>query len=384
MKVLFCHDGPLRKDGLDNYYGTAHNDESFRRYYTIADELTVAIRVSDIKKDEAENKLSKITVSPFEVKTIPNLGKLSGIVFDKNKAEKIIKEEVIKADYIIARLPSKVGVIALKYANELKKPSLIELVACQWDSFWYHSLKGKAVAPLSYRKIKKTVNNANAVVYITEQFLQSRYPTTGESYICPNVALKPLDPSILENRFKLIDSMKENNRISIASVGATNMRYKGHEYMIKAIKILFDRGYDLEYHIIGGGDNSRLKKVASNYKVADRILFHGSVPHDDIFAFLDNVHLYVQPSLAEAQGRSLIEAMSRGCPCICTNVGGMPELIQNELIAKKKDPRSLADKLMLILDSDLKTIASRNFNFAKKFDKEIINKRRIEIFKEVF
>ena len=72
MRVLFCHDGPLMRDRYHNYYGVAHNDETFKRYYLIGDELSVIMRVSDIH-DNASARLSRITVSPFRVVACPNM-----------------------------------------------------------------------------------------------------------------------------------------------------------------------------------------------------------------------------------------------------------------------------------------------------------------------
>ena len=90
MRVLFCHDGPLKKDEFNNYYGIAHNDDTFCRYYTIADELDVVIRVSEVSKIEAE-KLFKITVSPFKVIKCPNISSVKGMIFKKGQQERLLK-----------------------------------------------------------------------------------------------------------------------------------------------------------------------------------------------------------------------------------------------------------------------------------------------------
>lgn len=384
MRVLFCHDGPVRKDEFNNYYGVAHNDELFTRYYTIADELAVLIRVNEIPKHEAEKKFSRITVSPFEVIQCPNMTSLKGLLFNNKKARETIFKEVEKSDYVIARLPSTIGYISVKSAIRLRKPYLIEVVACAWDSLWYHSFKGKLIAPIQFFLTKKIIENADNVVYITEKFLQNRYPSHGKKFICPNVSLKDFNGDILKNRFDRIETMKNERTIVIGSVGAINVRYKGHAFMIRTIKDLIKQGYNIEYHIVGGGCRNYLEKVALRYQVSDRIVFHGPIAHDKIFGFLDNIDIYVQPSLAEAQGRSLVEAMSRACPCICTNAGGMPELLDNNFIAKKGSSKSLVQKITLLLQSDLYSIARRNYEFAKKFESDSVEKKRTEIFNDVF
>ncbi|WP_100333073.1 glycosyltransferase [Bacillus alkalisoli] len=382
MKLLFCYDGPISIDKDGNAYPQTFTEEVLSRYYALANEITMFTRTRII--DPKETKIPKANMERLRIASCPNLATVKGKVLGKYKVSEKLHKEIQKCDYLIIRLPSNIGNIALDLANKIGKPYLVEVVACRWDTLWYHSLKGQLLAPFSFTNTKKSIKRSEAVVYITEEFLQKRYPTNGKRFVCPNVSLKEVDSAVLENRKSFIDKMQERKKISIASIGATNMRYKGHVYMIKAVDLLIKKGYDVEYHIIGGGDSSWLEKSADDLGIKNKILFHGVLPHNEIFNFLDNIDVYVQPSLAEAQGRSLLEAMSRGLPCVCTNVGGMPELIQEQFIAIKKDPESIADKVIKIINSDMKEIAKRNFEFAKNFNNEAIMKKRKDIYMSVF
>src|SRR5690625_3913589 len=98
MQVLFCHDGPIRVDPNENYYGIAHNDEMFKRYYSIADKIAVVIRLDKIQSGESTRNLSQITVSPFEVFETPNISSAKGILFERSKAKGIIRKAVLKSD----------------------------------------------------------------------------------------------------------------------------------------------------------------------------------------------------------------------------------------------------------------------------------------------
>ncbi|CEG22029.1 2-deoxystreptamine glucosyltransferase [Planococcus massiliensis] len=383
MKVLFCHNGPIYRNDRNNYFGISHNNQSLIRYYAIADTLSLLMRVNKVKEKKLEKKMSQLTLSPLEVIECPNIISVKGILTQSKEANHIIKEAVYKADFIVIRLPSTIGSNALKYAKKFNKPYLIEVVACEWDSLWNHSILGKVMAILKVPKTKREIQSASNVMYITEKFLQKRYPTLGKEYVCPNVMLQPVDEKIILNRHEKIDSMNKK-KITIASIGATNMRYKGHRYVIKAINLLIKRGYDIEYKVIGGGNHSKLQEVAKRYGVEKKVEFMGAVKHQEIFDILDEIDLYIQPSLAEAQGRSLIEAMSRGCPCICTDVGGMPELLAKEFIVKKADSRAISEKIEEILNKDLKEISTRNFEFSKQFDVNLIDSKRTEIFQKIF
>src|SRR5690625_3073367 len=160
MQVLFCHDGPIRVDENENYYGIAHNDQMFKRYYSIADKVAVVIRLDQIQSGESTRNLSQITVSPFEVLETPNISSAKGIFLKRNKAKGIIREAVLRSDYIVARLPSMSGFIAIDYAKKYDKPYLTEVVACPWDAHWNHSFKGKLVAPFMYLATKKRVKDS--------------------------------------------------------------------------------------------------------------------------------------------------------------------------------------------------------------------------------
>jgi len=386
MKVLFCHDGPLRKDEEHNYYGTAHNDDTFKRYYNIADKLEVLIRLSTVTKNEAEQKLSRISVSPFEVVECPNLSSLKGLL-NKKKAQEIITEEVVSADYIVARLPSFIGSFAIDAAKKHKKPYLVEVVACPWDAFWNHSLSGKIVAPYMYFLTKKRISNAEYVLYVTKEFLQRRYPTNGQSIACSDVNLNHFDDNIINERIKKIEMKKENEKIVIGTTAAVNVKYKGQQFVIKAIGRLKEMGYDnFEYHLVGGGNQKYLKKIAEKYNVSDRVLFLGSMTHPKVYEWLKNIDLYVQPSRQEGLPRALIEAMSCGLPAIGTNIAGIPELLDQKLLFSngRSNVKELIRLLLSLKKEDLKQQAIRNYNVAKEYDKEVIEHRRNSFFNKAF
>src|SRR5690625_3312833 len=140
MQVLFCHDGPIRVDDNENYYGIAHNDEMFKRYYAIADKIAAVIRLNKIKEEESIENLSKINISPFKVSEIPNISSLKGILFENRDAKNIIKNAVLESDYIVERFPSMSGFISIDYEKKYNKPYLSEIVSCPWAADAHHGI----------------------------------------------------------------------------------------------------------------------------------------------------------------------------------------------------------------------------------------------------
>ncbi len=381
MRVLFCHNGPLRMDKQGNYYGVAHNDEMFKRYYAIAENLSMITRIARVSEKETTG-LSKITVKPFSVIECPNTASLKGQLFERRKAERIIEKAVQNTDYVVAR-NSRIALIAIKYAKKYNKPYLLEVVACPWDAMWNHSLKGKILAPFSYLSLKRVAKNSQYVVYVTNDFLQRRYPTKGKSTNCSNVALTEFDDKVLERRLEKIESMDESSKVIIGTTAAVNVRYKGQQYVIKALGKMKRQGItNFEYQLVGGGDQSYLRKIAEKHDVVDQVKFLGPMPHSNVFEWLETIDVYAQPSRQEGLPRALIEAMSRAVPAFGAKTAGIPELLESDFIFSntKRNIEEICQILNSFDEDTLLAQAKRNYEEAKKYDKEIIEKRRRDFF----
>ena len=87
------------------------------------------------------------------------------------------------------------------------------------------------------------------------------------------------------------------------------------------------------------------KKLIAELHLEDCVSILGAKPHSEVFSWLDSIDIYVQPSFMEGLCRSIVEAMSRACPVICTNVGGNYELVSSDCLFEKADYVKLADML---------------------------------------
>ena len=380
MKLVFVHDGPLFYDENGNYYEFAYH-ELLQRYSYLADEISFLMRIKPITKKR------KFTLVPKDIKvvSVPDFKSIKNIRKRKDASE-IIEATIKENDYVVFRLQSSIAQIGIKYAKKHKKPYIIESVGCPWDSYWNHSLLGKFVAPFSYLETKKAIYEAEYVYYVTKEFLQRRYPTQGYSVSCSNVVLEKLDDNILENRFKKIDKMRKGRPVTIGTAAALDVRYKGQEYVIRAIARLNKEGYNFVYKLAGGftgqKENNYLSYIAKQCDVEKNVIFEGSLPASKMNDYYDSLDLYVQPSKQEGLPRAVIEAMSRGCPCIGTNIAGIPELIRGDLMFKKGNVKAVEQALMHICKSDLKNIAQQNFEKAREYEKEKLEKKRASFYND--
>ena len=390
MKLLFVHDTKFKEDKKGNYYTDgSYSMEVWKRYLSFVDHLSVIARkeqtIYDV--DYAQQHFNCFDKTKIEFIETPDLSSSIKSFLDIRKRKirnEIIKKTVLNCNGVVARLPSSNGNIAIKFAKEFNKPYLVEVVGCAWDALWNHSYKGKILALPNYLAMKKSVKDAPYVIYVTNTFLQRRYPTNGKNICCSDVELPPLEKGILERRLKKIEQMTDKKPIILGTVAAVHVRYKGQQSVIKAIAKLNKEGYNFEYHLVGGGDNSYLKFVAKKYNIADKVKFLGPLHHEKVFDYLDNIDIYIQPSITEGLPRALVEAMSRGCPALGSNAGGIPELLEPKYIFynTRKNVEEICSILKSFDKNSMKTQAKRNYRESKKYAKDIIEERRKQFFME--
>src|SRR5690554_404529 len=126
-RIVYFHDAPLEKhNGV--YYSAITNDILFNRYKVIAKDVSAALRVNRVNVKPIISRIDNTNIIELE-----NIKTFKGLLLKRRKVMRKIKQTVLDHDYIIARLPSSNGNLAIKYAKKYKKPYLIEAVACPWD-----------------------------------------------------------------------------------------------------------------------------------------------------------------------------------------------------------------------------------------------------------
>lgn len=381
MKLVFAHDHTFYKcDGV--YYSSGGlSKEMLERYTKVFEEVVILSRQKEIKK--LNDKLTIASTERVKFVSVPNFKTLK-TYYKKRDAQAIIDVEIGKGDALIAR-NSSIADLAINSAKKYKKPFLIEMVSCPWDSYWNHSVKGKLMAPYKYFSTKIRVKEAPYVMYVTNEFLQNRYPTKGKSTNCSNVSLTKFNEETIEKRIKRIKSIKEAEKIIIGTTAAVNVKYKGQQYIIQALGELKKKGItNFEYHLVGSGDQTYLSEIIKKNDVENQVKFLGSMPHNDVFKWLETIDIYTQPSKQEGLPRGLIEAMSRGLPAFGAKTAGIPELLSSDFIFEHG--RNSTDEICKVLLSfDKETMleqANKNYQESKKYDQKIIEKRRAKFFNE--
>lgn len=376
-KVLFIHDGPLYTNSERTiFYGIHYNNELIERYSFFGKQVTFLTRRTTLPMG-AENNFSVLEHPAFAFIEVPNFKSMTSY-FNKQEATSIIKKAVDTHDIMVLRLPSAIGVIAFEYARSINKPILIEVVSCVYDALWNYDWRGKLLARYKMKLYQNILLKATHAIYVTNEFLQSRYPTTGKSIGCSDVILQDSDTSIYEQRLHKIRTASK--LLTIGTVAALDVKYKGQADVIKVIAKLKKKQVNIRYKLVGQGNPTRLLKLITQLGVGDLVEIIGPLSQNDVFTFIDTLDLYIQPSKQEGLPRAVVEAMSRACPVLGSHIAGIPELISKDALFEAGNLNAIERLLLQINTVLLEKLAQENFTKASEFKKELLNMRRTQFY----
>ena len=293
-------------------------------------------------KQKSEEKIGRVNVL-----RIGN-GKMSKYFFPW-AAARVAKKMCIEKKYDItwAMMANQAGLAGLFFKkNNLNIPFLLTLQ--EGDSEIDIWLRTWFIRPL-YKNIYRKADCIQAI----SNFLADRAKKMGAK--CP-VEVVPNGVGL--DKFKVQSSkFKVNNEKVIITVSRLEKK-NGVDVLIKSIKELRITDYELNFKLIvvgGGSMEEKLKKLAKDLGIEDRIEFIGNVIPEKVNEYLVQADIFVRPSRSEGLGNAFLEAMAMGLPVIGTPVGGISDfLYDNEtgLLCTVDDPSDLAEKITLLMQDD--------------------------------
>ncbi len=324
---------------------------------------------------EGENvfvrELQKRNLDCFEVKG----AKLSNLPQTVRRLVEFMRSE--KFDIVHTQLlhGSIVGQIAARIA---KVP--VRIITRQYTTDCYHDGHKYLDKLDTYvaKKATKVIAISNAV---RDDLIEQSVSPDNIELIYNGIDLEPF------NAETNTTSIRERfpDKYLIAFVANLNHR-KGHEYLLQAIAELAVQYKDIHLLLIGEGDlRKKLEELTAKLKIEENISFLGYQPN--VPTLLKEVDLYVHASVLEPLGIAVLEAMAAGRCVVATEVGGVPEIIQDGqtgFLVPPKNAAALANAIRYARENTEQTTkiakAGRE-RVEQAFDIQTIVKKYQEVYK---
>ena len=282
------------------------------------------------------------------------------------------------------------GQLAAVFTGILRKrhiPYGIEVVTDPWDVFSFGASQSFLRIFFRYWFLFKTrsmVKNSSAVLYVTQQSLQRRYPARPG---CPAVGVSDVMISLADFAKTPKHYLPGHSPCRLICVGSLAQPYKAPDIVLKALQLLKEAGKSVTLTWLGDGRfREEMVQLAQELGVADRVSFVGNVaPVQRVREYLREADVFVQVSRMDGLPRSIVEAMSEGLPCIGSRIGGIPELLEEEMLVPVDDAQALADRILYLIrhPEEADRHAGRNLEKAHSYADEVLKEKRQQFFQAV-
>lgn len=382
MNIIFIHDHKFRLGLNGNYYTDGKfTNELFDRYiFSESDSVIVVSRVLSI--NEGFSNLNLVDHPKVKFNSVRGISPIQIFVFNFFYNINIFLK-VLKSDLNIVRLPSFLGLFYCFLCIFFQKKFFVEVVGHAKDSL----LDGNSgfikiiFANIYFKLTQFVIKKSAGAIYVTKEALQQDFPCLGISEYASNVILK------IDKKFNPKKDYSILNTPNIGLIGSFNNHYKGINFAIKTIAFLKEkRKLRVDLHILGHGKLlDEYQELAKSLNIDDQVFFDGLLPVDQVPGWLDKMDIYIQPSLTEGLPRALIEAMSRGLPCLASRTGGIPELLPEHCTFEEFSQEIFSNMLLEILESEelRAQLGNKNFVQSLNYNFETLELKRRSFWKKV-
>lgn len=252
----------------------------------------------------------------------------------------------------------------------------------------FHGLPPAGIGQLSDRK-RGLLYRSLAKVIVNTEFAKQQVCSLGCSP--DKVIILPQGLPIGDFPFVSRLAPGAGARLKLLTVGRYH-RDKGQAYALLALKRLLLKGISAEWTFVGvGPDLSRLKGLVEKLGLTNDVRFLVALPPEELKQLYQQSHLFVLPSVInpgghiETQGVVLQEAQASGCIPIASNVGGIPECVndgRDALLVKQKSSRDLVRKIeFLMMNPDRWNSFQQagRFNVVENLSADVIGRKMAQL-----
>lgn len=179
-------------------------------------------------------------------------------------------------------------------------------------------------------------------------------------YTKKDIVVTPFGIDLDIFRPKQEGSLFSKGDIVIGTVKTLEEKY-GIDYLIEAFALVVSRNPELSLKLLvvgGGSQEVYLRSMAENLSISEKTVFTGKVPHAEVARYQKMLSIFVSISNSESFGVAVIEASACEKPVVVSNVGGLPEVVEDGItgiIVPPRDAEAAAAAIeRLVLDENLR------------------------------
>jgi glycosyltransferase involved in cell wall biosynthesis len=336
--------------------------EYWLRYLTAFENIIVIARVQLVNQSESTWSHSNgKNVSFFN---LPYYVGFTGLLKNSINLFCALKEATKLKGLFLCRVPSQTASV-LTFLLGKKRNYALEVVGDPYDVF-STGIGGKHLAPIlksvSKNILQKQCKNALGASYVTESYLQKRYPAGPNTHVS-------FYSSIMLDKSQIIPKARHYTEPArkLIFIGSLDQLYKAPDVLLSSFSKLFKD--DKNYHLtmLGTGKfKAKLVKLADNLGISSMVNFAGEVSSTEVENYLQQADVFVLPSRTEGLPRAIIEAMAKGLPCVGSTAGGIPELLQPEFCINIAKNSSLTLSLNSAQENDEKESIMQLYSSLRK------------------
>ena len=354
------------------------------RYLEVFDQVRVLGRMSEVPAPPPDRQRADgpgVSFAP-----IPTYSGPFGYLLRAREVILAIRDEMGRDDAIILRMgPSQISGCLGSMARSAGRPYVVEVIGDP-DTVLAPGALRHPLSPLFRRwlprQLRDLCQDACAVGYVTRETLQRKYPAAPGAFTTFYSSITLMDDAFAPEPHQVEDRAGPHR---IVFVGTFTQLYKGQDVLIDAVADCVNgHGLDVVLTMVGDGRyRASLEERAARLGLGERVTFTGQLPAGTaVREQLDRADLFVLPSRTEGLPKVIIEAMARGLPCIGTNVGGIPELLQPAYLVPPGDAHALSNRIreLLAAPDQANGAARENLEHAREYHHEVLKSRRTALY----
>ena len=290
-----------------------------------------------------------------------------------------INKQIEKA---VARLkPDLIHIHGMRPLEFLKPKSVPIVYTNHTSGFLKRLKKGGYRIP----RLKRLFAPADLFLAPSEELLDMPFDISAPKRFISNGIVPDRFVRNQDDRLRLRQQLQLAETDKLAIITRRMVVKNGVIYLARAMRHMKNRSLKLLF--IGDGPEQDAVRAELDMYFAGRYTMPGAMSHAEIVPYYSAADLSILPSLMEATSISCLEAMAAGLPIICTNVGGLPFLVEdgvNGFLAKPADPQSLAHCLERLLVDDMEVMGRASQRAVdEKFSWATIASQTIEAYRQI-